>query len=713
MDTGQSLLLLVLASLTIIPQTRGHHEIHFCGRPEIPEHGSVNQLKDRYEVSETVRFSCQKQYILQGAIIGVCLQNETWSIQSPTCDLNVAYEQPANRTWGHPNNPSRNAVDGNRDTCADIVSPPSGELNIFFPKVYSIKYILLDLEAGLHNLEIVVIDGNKQQYCGRVDGEVYNRTSRIDCNQGNAIQGHAVRIKDHRKSGTLKICEVIVITDSRSCGQPELPSHMIPRKPSSFTMRYECSEGYRIIGEPEKECIDGKWQPPPRCLHAEDLCGYPGTPSGGNVFPSSQAYAINDNVTYNCADGLTVVGSDKRTCQKDGTWSLQIPRCEVNLALQKTVTTPAGFRVPLIVDGNWESCDKIEQVTSGQKVTPAQFFIDLGKEVAVQSVKIAFRNTDANYSIDVAITKSKSNQKAPVQVCKKFAGFLKTKSLELTCDKNLGDRIIITDVRAKSLVLCEVEVSALASEAEPLYCGEPEVPLHAQVIEVDVMPQKVKYYCPKGYRLRGNAENTCERGVWGKSLPRCDQISKDLDYEDTEIATDSPPIDEPDKPSDGKPIRVTKEPHEAPMDNEKDSTVVVGVMGIALGVTAASVSILCAVITIIIVMKKCRKTPRCRIPSHSTEDSSSRTSSRRNANWEDASMHYYDTVKDTDLPAYCESSCSFPQDHVVSGGRRGQLPVPSPQYDILDVPYSGTCSSDPESWAREQRTHLHENVTTV
>ena len=54
-------------------------------------------------------------------------------------------------------------------------------------------------------------------------------------------------------------------------------------------------------------------------------CGHPGTPKNGRIDIGSTL--LDDIVRYDCVTGYRLVGPDTRTCQNNGEWSGEDPRC--------------------------------------------------------------------------------------------------------------------------------------------------------------------------------------------------------------------------------------------------------------------------------------------------------------------------------------------------------------------------------------------------
>ena len=49
-------------------------------------------------------------------------------------------------------------------------------------------------------------------------------------------------------------------------------------------------------------------------------------PENGEM--TGESFSFGSRVVFNCQEGYTIVGSSTLTCQEDGRWSDNTPRCE-------------------------------------------------------------------------------------------------------------------------------------------------------------------------------------------------------------------------------------------------------------------------------------------------------------------------------------------------------------------------------------------------
>ncbi|XP_078657139.1 receptor-type tyrosine-protein phosphatase F-like isoform X2 [Branchiostoma floridae x Branchiostoma belcheri] len=89
-------------------------------------------------------------------------------------------------------------------------------------------------------------------------------------------------------------------------------------------VQFTCDPGYQLIGHSRRRCrADGTWSGAnPTCTAVQcPMLRAPehGTVTGGNAY--------QDEVMYNCNPGYQLIGVSSRTCQADGTWTVENPTC--------------------------------------------------------------------------------------------------------------------------------------------------------------------------------------------------------------------------------------------------------------------------------------------------------------------------------------------------------------------------------------------------
>ena len=64
------------------------HEIYIlasrkCRSPKVPKNGQ--KIGNNYSVGQSVAYSCDTGFVLQGAAVIECLKNKTWNEAAPLC----------------------------------------------------------------------------------------------------------------------------------------------------------------------------------------------------------------------------------------------------------------------------------------------------------------------------------------------------------------------------------------------------------------------------------------------------------------------------------------------------------------------------------------------------------------------------------------------------------------------------------------------------
>uniref|UniRef100_A0AAQ4S5S2 CUB and Sushi multiple domains 1 n=1 Tax=Gasterosteus aculeatus aculeatus TaxID=481459 RepID=A0AAQ4S5S2_GASAC len=165
----------------------------------------------------------------------------------------------------------------------------------------------------------------------RLGGEEFKTKSllRFSCEAGYSLIGSAERTCLHNGtwSGTQPVCQAV------SCGNPGTPAHgrIVFSDGITFgsSVAYACWDGFKTSGLTTRHCTtNGTWTgQPPDCTVI--TCGDPGQVANGIFFGSE--FAFNHTVTYRCNPGhlMEPPGHSVLLCTKDGTWNQTKPSCKV------------------------------------------------------------------------------------------------------------------------------------------------------------------------------------------------------------------------------------------------------------------------------------------------------------------------------------------------------------------------------------------------
>ena len=116
-----------------------------------------------------------------------------------------------------------------------------------------------------------------------------------------------------------------LVVDCNDPGTPFKGSRSLSATTYSSEVTYQCDDGYVLQGSTRRRCqADGSWSENlPSCELVD--CGDPGVPNNG--FKTGASYKFGSKVTYRCNTGYELSGPEMRMCQSDGQWSGTLPSC--------------------------------------------------------------------------------------------------------------------------------------------------------------------------------------------------------------------------------------------------------------------------------------------------------------------------------------------------------------------------------------------------
>ncbi|KAH0503264.1 CUB and sushi domain-containing protein 2 [Microtus ochrogaster] len=303
-----------------------------CGDPGIPAHGI--RLGDSFAPGSLMRFSCEAGYVLRGSSERTCQANGSWSGSQPECGV---------ISCGNPGTPSNARVvfsDGLVFSSSIVYECREG----YYATGLLSRHCSVNGTWTGSDPECTVIN------CGdpgipangiRLGNDFrYNKTVTFQCIPGHMMESHRVSVlsctKDRTWNGTKPVCKAIM------CKPPQLiPNGKVVG--SDFTwgssVSYACLEGYQLSLPAVLTCEgNGSWTGElPQCFPV--FCGDPGVPPRGKR--EDRGFSYRSSVSYSCRPPLVLVGSPRRFCQSDGTWSGTQPSC-----IDPTLTTCADPGMP-------------------------------------------------------------------------------------------------------------------------------------------------------------------------------------------------------------------------------------------------------------------------------------------------------------------------------------------------------------------------------
>ncbi|XP_060580368.1 sushi, von Willebrand factor type A, EGF and pentraxin domain-containing protein 1-like [Ruditapes philippinarum] len=348
---------------------------------DLPDFPNGNMVMSGKTYGQTVSYTCNQGYILDGATTLKCEENG-WSNSPPTCKLQGDCGPLQNPTYGYitftlgtaylskatyvcyigyklTGNAERecqadNTWSGSSVTCVNVdcgqpPSPGEGQVSYGSGTTYG-RVATYTCNSGydLIGQTSVTCQNNgswsnvpvcRPKDCGNlpnplngivdtVTGTTFGYTALYTCNPGFYIMGVSARtcLATGFWDNLEPICTV------RDCGPLATPTNGVVNIPSGTTFgqtaTYICRPGYILSGAASRQCtVDGTWtDSPPICTAIK--CVMPGNPGNGLVSVPS-GVGVGSVATYSCNPGYVIspASNVERTCMMNGNWTASQPAC--------------------------------------------------------------------------------------------------------------------------------------------------------------------------------------------------------------------------------------------------------------------------------------------------------------------------------------------------------------------------------------------------
>ncbi|KAB5530866.1 hypothetical protein PHYPO_G00134270 [Pangasianodon hypophthalmus] len=289
-----------------------------CGDPGVPVHGI--RLGEQFSVGSVVRFSCEPGYVLRGSLERTCLANGTWLGTQPECQV---------VSCGNPGTP-RNALIQFHDGLVFSRSITYACREGYYSTGLLTRHCTVNGTWTGDMPECTVIN------CGdpgvpanglRLGNDfTYGSIVSFQCSPGFTMDADRastlICTKDRTWNGTKPVCRAIV------CGAPpSIPNGQVVGTDFQWgsSISYTCNQGYQLSLPTVLTCQgSGNWSGErPQCFPV--FCGDPGIPAQGRR--EDRGFTYLSSVFFSCFPPLVLVGSTRRYCQYDGTWSGTQPSC--------------------------------------------------------------------------------------------------------------------------------------------------------------------------------------------------------------------------------------------------------------------------------------------------------------------------------------------------------------------------------------------------
>ncbi|XP_023131571.2 CUB and sushi domain-containing protein 1 [Amphiprion ocellaris] len=289
-----------------------------CGDPGVPVHGI--RLGEEFTVGSVVRFSCEPGYMLKGSPERTCLANGTWLGTQPECHV-ISCGNP-----GTPRNAQILIHDGLTFSRSITYSCREG----YYSTGLLTRHCTVNgtwtgnmPECSVINCGDPGVPANGVRFGNDF---TYNHTVSFQCSPGFTMDADRasslVCTKDRTWNGTKPLCKAIV------CGPPPtIPNGQVVGTDFTWgsSISYSCNQGYQLSLPTVLTCQGtGNWSgEKPQCFPV--FCGDPGMPAQGRR--EDRGFTYLSSVSFSCYPPLVLVGSTRRYCQYDGTWSGTQPSC--------------------------------------------------------------------------------------------------------------------------------------------------------------------------------------------------------------------------------------------------------------------------------------------------------------------------------------------------------------------------------------------------
>ncbi|KAL3867863.1 hypothetical protein ACJMK2_040709 [Sinanodonta woodiana] len=468
-----------------------------CGKPDAIEHGRVTGRD--FTLGKSITYLCDEGYTLVGISERICRETGKWQNDPPSC-IRSECGPPPNIDHGFYIGKSFFYGDTVQYQCeagyklGGQAVVTCAATNEWFPFTVSCTLITCLRPSSVENGNVIVYGTN------------FNDRVEYRCYDGYEIQGDAFQTCTINEtwSGSAPRCEAV------KCFPPiPIANGRIDYKDLKFgsVVRYMCNTGFRLVGPEIRRCMANlSWsEAEPQCVPV--ACDAPPNILFGQKLVTGLTY--QSTVTYSCEIGYVLKGEGTLTCTKDRTWSGVVPQCE-----------PVQCNKPSAIISNGRMIGNI--FSFGANIS---YVCDEGYR-ALGSV---MRTCQANGEWDNPIPVCEIVNCPPPKLTNGFPSGFQTgfgTTITFTCKK--GYRLDGSSIRT-------CQASGLWSGEEPvcirLDCGKLQPPVNGQVL---VLRGKASYQCYDGFYLVGLQERECQDDqTWSGQDPLCEP--KPCEY-----ATDEP-----------------------------------------------------------------------------------------------------------------------------------------------------------------------------
>nr|XP_056700700.1 complement factor H-like [Euleptes europaea] len=317
-------------------------------------------------------------------------------------------------------------------------------------------------------------------------------------------------------------------------------------------VEYECNLKYAMTGSKKIECVDGQWTSLPSCTAERRTCGLPPRIDNGHALSRGRKkYFHGDTVRYECAEGFSVVGTNPAKCLH-GHWDFpscaEIPKNTNTDSLKRhynnnevvSYSCDSSQHITKCVKGNWspkpdcrvkELCSpppqppnatkiiEVRNFENGEKIRFAcqeNFLLEGPQEILCE---------DGRWGKPPRCIDASCGNPPPIANGAAVNGtqgrYLPGSKVEYHCNEGFN----ISEIRFST---CKNRSWTTMPDCKDAACGDPPTITNADIISSQRAVYKpdhhVQYRCHEGFEMSGSDTVTCEIKVWSKP-PTCEDVT--------------------------------------------------------------------------------------------------------------------------------------------------------------------------------------------
>ncbi|NXN22428.1 CR2 protein, partial [Nycticryphes semicollaris] len=310
-----------------------------CETPSVENGKLLSGYRTEYTYRDTVVFDCNFRYTLMGSDSSTCSKNSLWDPPLPFCQLSSCDNPP------DVPNAVKTKLAGNLFPVETVVTYECREGHQFSlgETTRQIKcladFTWSETPRPCERIRCSNPDirNGKLSGSGKRDPYLYGDTVAVTCDDGFAFQGNKKTMLLCASDGRWDPA-VVECTPVPHCPEPDMThGREVYKSKDGYTigtqLRLACDPGYILRGQDLTVCqSDMRWDPPlPFCDKACDPP--PEITYGQHSGKWQERFSYGAEVTYSCAEGLSLIGDKSIYCTSDDgvnlTWSGPAPECRV------------------------------------------------------------------------------------------------------------------------------------------------------------------------------------------------------------------------------------------------------------------------------------------------------------------------------------------------------------------------------------------------